>query len=370
MAIKQGDKDYLEAHSKAKLEFLKKYLDRYLKILMLDKYTDEINTFDLFCGIGIYKKDNSKGSPVIIADLLKSNHEKFNRNTELNLYINDKDKSKIDFVSKYIERNYDEFKFYSSSLDAKEIIKKINDNVKFSSKKNFIFIDPHGYKDVYKQDISNLMNIGKTEILIFLPVYNMYRFLKPTKEDKLNPSYKSIRRIMDEFKLHYDVKNIEEYIDCITNAFTFEDKFYATSFKLKKDKSGNIYALFFITKHIKGLEKAVEVKWEIDEECGVGYKKKEPNLFEEEFSQNNSFDCMNNLENKLIKFLSDFRTNKEIYEFVLKNGFLPKHVNLILKKSQNSNLLEFDRKIRKNSFYISYKYYKNNEIKYKVKKND
>ena len=176
MALKQGDKDYLEAHSKAKLEFLKQYLDRYLKILLLDKYTVQINIFDLFCGIGIYENDGSKGSPIIIADLLKYN-KKFNQETELCLIINDIDEKKVKYVSNYIKENYqEEFYFIYYSLDAKKIIDEIK-KLNFSSQtKNFIFIDPHGYKDIFKNDIYELMNIGKTEILIFLPVSNMFRF--------------------------------------------------------------------------------------------------------------------------------------------------------------------------------------------------
>jgi len=369
MAVKQGDKDYLEAHSKAKLEFLKRYLDKYLKILILDKYTKKINIFDIFCGIGIYERDNSKGSPIIIADLLKSNIKNFNQNTTLlSFFINDINKQKINFVSSYINENYQGiFQFKSFSLDAKEIISEIK-KIKYSNDtKNFIFIDPHGYKDLYKQDIYDLMNIGKTEILIFLPVSYMYRFLKPTKEDKENSSFRHIKRIMEEFKLEYDVNSIDEYIDSITKAFSFDNYFFTTNFKLKKDSSGNFYALFFITKNIYGLEKAIEAKWEIDEVCGKKFETKELHLFTKDFSNKEKENCLYEFKKKLMHYLQDFKTNIDIYKFTLQQGFLPKHTKSILKQYQKQNRLEFDRKVRKNSFYISYEYYKKNTIKYGVK---
>ncbi len=367
MAVKQGDKDYLESHSKAKLEFLENYLDKYLKILILDKYTNEINIFDLFCGIGIYQEDNSKGSPVIIADLLKHNHHIYNSSTKLNLFINDKDKNKIDFVSNYIKANYNEFGFYYYSLNAIDIIKKIG-KIKFKdTTKNFIFIDPHGYKDIYKKDIFNLLSIGKTEILLFLPVYHMYRFLKPTQEDKQNPSYKHIKRIMDEFELNYDVSNIDEYIERITQSLTFNGNFFVTNFKLKKDGSANTYALFFITQHIKGLEKAIEAKWKIDEVCGEKFEIEEKHLLSKLFAENKKKDCFNNFYNNLIEYLKEYKTNQELYIFALQQGFSISQANEALRKLQKENKLQFDRQIRKNSFYLSYGYYKYKEPKYKVK---
>ena len=169
---------------------------------------------------------------------------------------------------------------------------------------------------------------------------------------------------MDEFQLYYDVEDIDEYIENIADAFSFQNKFYTTSFKLKKDNLGNTYALFFITKHIKGLEKAIEVKWQIDEECGNGYERKEPNLFEEEFKAKNNLECITVLEKKLINFLNSFKSNKDIYEYILKNGYLPKHGNEILKKLENENKLSFidEQNRKKKRFYLN-----NNEIKYKVK---
>ncbi len=364
MAVKQGDKDYLESHSKAKIEFLKKYLDRYLKILLRDKKTKQINIYDLFCGIGIYKGDGSKGSPIVAMELIKNNIIYF-KDKKIRLIINDIDKNKIYYVSEYINKNKNNFfEFEHYNLDVKKAFKLITQNKFDYDTKNFIFIDPHGYKNIYKKDIFNLMNSGQNEILMFLPVFDMYRFLKATVNDQENPSYRHIKRIMDEFELYYDVNSIDEYIDNIANAFGFKNKFYTASFKLKKDNSGNIYALFFITKHIKGLEKANEVKWEIDEECGDGYKKKEKNLFEEQNSEENNLKCLEFLEEKIIQFLNNFKTNIELYKFILKNGYLSKHGNKILKSLENKEKLYFidDINRKKKSFYL-----KNNEIKYRVK---
>ena len=135
--------------------------------------------------------------------------------------------------------------------------------------------------------------------------------------------------------------------------------------------SSNYYALFFITKHLKGLEKAVTTKWELDKLCGKGFEKKQPqSLFETEDKEDKKENCLEKFKSKLMTYLRQERTNKEIYLFALTNGFLIKHTNDILKKLQSDGKLDFDRKVRKSSFYLSSNHYKDNEIKYKVKINE
>ncbi len=55
-------KDYLEEHSKEKIKFYEKYLNAYLAILLNWHYTKAINIYDVFCGVGLYSDDGSKGS--------------------------------------------------------------------------------------------------------------------------------------------------------------------------------------------------------------------------------------------------------------------------------------------------------------------
>ncbi len=56
-------KDVVLPHSKAKVEFFKSYLEKYLSILVNSKYISEINIVDAFCGKGEYS-DGGIGSPI------------------------------------------------------------------------------------------------------------------------------------------------------------------------------------------------------------------------------------------------------------------------------------------------------------------
>jgi len=374
-ALKQGEKNYLEEHSKEKVAFYEKYLNLYLTVLLNTQYVKAINIYDIFCGVGIYDGDGSKGSPVVAMECIKNQLKIHweNKDKPISLLINDGDGKRVAIAKNYIEKHCNaKCEFSAFNLDAKKIFSFVIDKIKKSKKdeNHLIFIDPHGYKDIYKSDIVNIMEAGKSEILIFLPIHLMYRFLKPTEKDKENPSYIPLRRFMTEFGLEYDATSPQEYILHIEKAFLCNEKYYTTSYILQASSS-NYYALFFITKHIRGLEKAIDTKWELDELCGEGFEKQQPkSLFEDEEKENKKENCVEKFKEKLVEFLHTERTNNEIYIFALTNGFLIKHTNAILKQLNKENMLNFDRKVRKNAFYLQYEYYKNNTVQYKVKVNE
>ena len=372
--VKQGDRDYLEEHSKEKVAFYGEYLDLYLTVLLNTTYIKSINIYDLFCGVGIYAEDGSKGSPIIAMESIKKqlSIQQNSNNKQMKLIINDGKKESVERAKQYLVEQNINFDFEAYNLQAEDIFSLTINNIKSSKDDEFnlIFIDPHGYKDIYKKDIINIMNAGKSEILIFLPIHMMYRFLKPSEEDKENPSYEHLIRFMKEFKLHNIVESTDEYIANIKESFSFDNQYFTTSYKLRATNSHNDYALFFITKNIYGLEKAVETKWKLDKLCGSGFEKKKPSLFDVEFEDSKKEDCLNNFKNKLIIYLKEERTNNEIYKFTLTSGFQIKQTNEILKALCSENRCTFDREVRKNSYYLNYAHHKDNEIKYRIKINE
>lgn len=370
--IKQGEKDYLEEHSKEKVEFYKKYLDLYLTVLINAEFTKSINIYDIFCGVGIYDLDDSKGSPIVAMECIKNQLKQHSKNSykKVRLLINDGDTKRVERAKNYIEKNYNnEFEFTHYNLLSEEIFKLTISKIQKTqpNETNLIFIDPHGYKHIYKKDITNIMEAGKSEILIFLPIHQMYRFMKPKDFENEHISSLPLRRFMTEFELEYDAKNSKEYISHVQKAFSFNEKYYTASYILESDRK-NLYALFYITKNLKGLEKAIVTKWELDGLCGKGFEqKKAPSLFEELDKEEKNENCLDNWFKKIKVYLQSEKDNNEIYEFTLKNGFLLKHTNEVLKKLQTDNKLDFDRKIRKSSFYLNYDSHRDNDIRYKVK---
>lgn len=255
------------------------------------------------------------------------------------------------------------------------MIKTVITNIKDTKndEKNLVFIDPYGYKEIYKNNILDIMKAGKSEIILFLPISNMYRFSKDAIANEENKSYMHLRRFIEEFfdENHPIYKGAFEhqleYIDYIKNALCFNDIYFSASYSIQRDTK-NYYSLFFVTSHIYGLEKVLETKWKLDALCGEGFEQsKQVGLFDEENKENKKNECLEELKISLLSFLNEYKTNYDIYEFVAKEGFLPIHANKVLEDMRESLSFESDYKPRKNAFLIGYKYYKAKDKRYRVK---
>lgn len=372
----------MQIHSRAKVDFYKTYLEMYVAILCQSQYIRHIHIYDVFCGMGIYE-DGGKGSPVVAYETIRGIYDahKISTATDIVLTINDISKERIDKVKDYIEANkhsYCRVRPYNMAIE--KLLEKIIPEISATPKdtRNLVFIDPYGYKDIKKELLLNLMANGRTEVILFLPISHMQRFTNVAmQDDDAMTQYEPLRTFVYSFfpdeshPIRQNTVKAKEYIQYITDALKFDDKYYTTSYYIERDKA-NIFALFFMSSSIFGFEKILETKWKLDEEHGGGFrlpdKDQTLNMFADEFAIETKNENAKKLRNILVDALKTPKTNNEIYELVLRNEFLPKHANEVLKEMQdvnaNFNVLDYKtgEKARKNSFYLSYKYYNSEPI--------
>lgn len=383
MKTKKADvKNTMQIHSQAKVEFYKTYLERYVAVLCQSKHINHIRIYDVFCGMGIYE-DGGKGSPVVAYDTIKSVFETHNiaNNTEIELVINDKSDTRIAKVKEYIESNkhsYCRVRPYNLEIGQllEIIVPEINNTI--SNTRNLVFIDPYGYKDIKKELLLELMNNGRTEVILFLPISHMQRFTNAAIQDEVSiTQYEPLRDFVYSFfpdtnhPIRQNTVKAIDYIKYVANALKFNDKFFATSYFIERDRA-NYFALFFMSSSIFGFEKILETKWKLDEEHGGGFRLPEKdqtlNIFADEFALETKNENARRLREVLEEALKLPKTNNDIYELVVRNEFLPKHANEVLKDLQNINpkfsVIEIStgKKARKNAFYLTYKNYNTEPI--------
>jgi three-Cys-motif partner protein len=370
---KKDVKKNLLDHSQAKIKLLGEYLKRYLNIICNDGYTREIKIFDLFCGEGVYENDG-EGSPMVIMRAIKDIHflnsAKSKNIPKINTFFNDIDPKKTDKVKKAIKSKslyYEEFGNVNiSNLDYIDYLNQLTPRLnKLSNEKAFVFIDPYDYKNIKISQIIELIKNKKSEILLWLPTQFMYRF-------ESNGTPTALKDFITEIVPFNEWKssdNVWKFVEQLRNGFqnAVGEEYFVDHFTIQKDKC-TVFCLFFFTPHIKGFEKMLEAKWEIDTEQGKGweYSGNQPSLFHENKT--------NTLETNLFNYLkSGGKTNSQLYEFTLRQGFLPKHTNEILYNHQKQGgldvLLENGISARKKAFYISYKYFRDEKSKVMIKLN-
>ena len=92
------------------------------------------------------------------------------------------------------------------------------------------------------------------------------------------------------------------------------------------------------------------------------------NLFAEEFALEAKTENARKLKGILETALKRPLTNNDVYELVVRNEFLPKHANEVLKDMQATNPkfkvvnIITGEKARKNAFYLSYKQYNSEPV--------
>lgn len=302
----------------------------------------------MFCGEGIYK-NGEEGSPLIVLrELIKcfnGNSDNFKRK-KVSIHFNDFGKSdieqginKIERVQKAIQerdmwppKNVKLYFSTSNYNDVKEnIITDLNQLEK--NERALVFIDPWGYKDIEPAELFRFLKNGKTEIILFLPIFFIYRFLKKSLYDQEYKGGEAIRKFAKQ--LNIDKENLPNSV--IKLNMLIEKKLrqlgpvdYVTSFTLQKDEQNNLFALYFLTSNQVGFLKMLEAKWALDEEGGRGFKLNSGNGQMSMFN----FSELNNFEGKILEQLAANKglLNSELLELGLKNGHLPKHTKEVLDK--------------------------------------
>jgi three-Cys-motif partner protein len=339
-------------HSEAKVNLFGRYFSIYLNVLARSSIQN-IYLFDLFCGEGVYK-DGGKGSSIIALECVK-NHYFSNNNTCPNLFItfNDSEKSEIEIGKLKIERVKElaskifcpeNVKVGYSKIDYNLLISKVIQRTSLlqGNERALIFIDPWGYKEIDPTDIKELMKNGKTEVILFLPVYFMSRFANKSKDLDFKGG-KALREFMG--KLFGSVEKIphiqsqKKFIYLIQEQFKiYMNLNFVDTFKIERDNN-NWFCIFFFTNNKKGFQKMLDAKWSIDKKRGEGFKIGDEIKIE-------LFDEMeiSGYEAKVLSHLQSNAnaTNHTLLDFGLMNNFLPKHTKAVLDEIEKTHKFEIN----------------------------
>lgn len=381
MAIgsKKGAKDVVLPHSQAKLDLYKNYLEHYLRVLSLTPYVDGINLFDVFCGSGEYT-DGKFGSPIITNQTIKKINDELNKMGKkaksVQLHINDLDSIKIENVKRILtSQKNPNCQYFAYNTDANSFLENVIQviNGLDNKKRNLIFIDPYGYSLIDKDKIHNLIKNEYTEILLFLPTMQMYRFKSIALNDFERSCYDGLRNFIFSFfpenhKIHHDgIQDIFEFINEIKEALNFNKQFYTCSHYIERGK-GNYYSLFFITSNIYGLEKMVESKWKLDPNKGKGFNQPsvQGNMFDSSFLEADISHNIANLKNIFVEFLQKNGTlnNCQIYELALAAEYTPAQAKKAIDELlSNRRIKDITGESNPLGAYINYNNYKDRIIK-------
>jgi three-Cys-motif partner protein len=374
-----------DAGTKLKLDILSKYLVEWFQVMVNTDFLRTIYLYDFFAGSGT-DSTGYPGSPIIMLTHLIENCSKLKeKNKMAKLVLNDNVAEKVQKLkikcSKLFENCYKKMECPSFSDNNCSVISVRYENKHFKNlfpeeyKKLqtitnpycFMFIDQYGVKEVDTSTFSILSSLKHTDILFFTATAHVKRFSK-------TEGFQKHLNFGDDFES--SEKDHRELCNHYTSLIPKNSEFHIAPFSIKKEDTGMICGLIFGSNNLYGIEKFLQVAWKIDSLTGEAnydiddddIRFDSPFLFEEQ----NKPKKLDRFEKNLKEYLCIERTNKEIYEFTLLEGFLPAHTNQILgdlEKSDHLTVHIIFGESRKRAFYINHKDEERVRVSYEQHKN-
>jgi hypothetical protein len=234
--------------------------------------------------------------------------------------------------------------------DFKSITAKALETFKTKVAPKFFFLDPFTYSDIGIEDVKGLMNVPAAEVLLFLPTFHSYRFVKCANE------VGALKTFLENFteKGCADYTDINDFNDSIRQKLLKHIGLkYVRAVGLDEGSREN--ALFYLTKHVTGMLFMNKLVWKHTQD-GVTVKVKRdagPTLFNLSTITGN----FKRIKECFQDYIKEKRrlTNIEIIEFVAQNGFDTTYANDILKemKKQGTVTVEYKKNDKTRGFYVA-----------------
>ena len=241
---------------------------------------------------------------------------------------------------------------YTAAPYANAIANAIRQTQQLSrQEKALLFIDPWGYGMINVADLRAALASGHSEVLLFLLVEMMYRFARRVIKKDF-PGGEPLKRWLTELfpAEQPDFGDIHDFINQFREALqTQVGAAYSSRFTLQT-ADRRVYSLFYFTSSRKGLLAMLGAQWKHDEDTGSGHRVEQSlKLFPP--------GTATLYPARLRRYLAGAsRTNDDILEFGLREGFLPKHSNAVLRELVAQNgltvTLPDGTPARKNAFYL------------------
>ncbi len=341
---KKTDAD-MDLHTKQKVAIYDAYLKRYLKIVPSN--SSRINLYDPCAGKGKYGEHD--GSAIVACKNINY-HAAYAPEQGFHIYLNEPNtENRISLQEHCTFPCVD-------CIDSTDATSFISKHCKQDANGHKLwFIDPYGYTQVNRKSISEIMKLQKSEILLFIPLTFIYRFLQGVSDD--NKRLKPIANFLNDYSIaHNEAKNCSsapEFADLISKKL---QTFYGYSWHATMKEGANYYSLVFIGKHHYGLDKFLEARDKILDDLA---------------STQLSLIPMG-AERDLLTLIPEkgYINNCEIYHEGLKNGYSTtgnrKHLESLEKRELIHVTPVNGNRRSKSHFFIGNKYYKDQEIRIKI----
>lgn len=252
--IKLKNLDKKKQQTDYKIRYIIEYIKRWLQVNIHRQEIKDINFVDCMCNAGIYQDGDLCTSMEVLklfADVANTNPDK-----RFNLFINDKDQTRIDICSKIVKKLLSSGEFPNiyitiHSMDVNEYLQ----NYKLFNKyfgyggATVLFVDPYDFGTVIIERLTSFIVKYYCEV-----IFNLFTsdYIRNGIDDRIR-SCIGDTEIIDKYDL----------IEYIVSSLKVGKMKFVFSYQFRTSTNTELYQIIFATPHIKGLEVLKEALWEI-----------------------------------------------------------------------------------------------------------
>ena len=220
-------------HTIKKFELIEEYIKSWAQKLLLTESCNGLIFIDCMCNSGVYTDDAGqlvKGTAVRVSEALREASRSY---TEKNIYIylNDKDKARVDELKKHLPQDERNFKIVTSCGDAHELLRTIGLQLYGTGHLHyFLLYDPYDATIDWKALLPFFRNWG--EVMINHMVSDPVRAITSAKKKQTKAKYENTYLEDFEKLVPYgsDKKAYEARVEEIINSLKGARRYYVSAF--------------------------------------------------------------------------------------------------------------------------------------------
>ena len=221
-------------HTIKKFELIEEYIKSWAQKLLLTESCNGLIFIDCMCNSGVYTDDAGqlvKGTAVRVSEALREASRTYTEKN-IHIYLNDKDKARVDELKKHLPQDERNFKIVTSYSDAHELLRTIGPQLYGTGHLHyFLLYDPYDATIDWEALLPFFQNWG--EVMINHMVSDPVRAITSAKKKTTKAKYENTYLEDFEKLVPYgsDKKAYEARVEEIINSLKGARRYYVSAYR-------------------------------------------------------------------------------------------------------------------------------------------
>ena len=253
-------------HTIKKFELIEEYIKSWAQKLLLTESCNGLIFIDCMCNSGVYTDNTGqlvKGTAVRVSEALREAARTYTQKN-IHIYLNDKDKARVDELKKHLPPDERNFKIVTSCSDAHELLRTIGPQLYGTGHLHyFLLYDPYDATIDWEALLPFFRNWG--EVMINHMVSDPVRAISSAKKKTTKAKYENTYLEDFEELVPYgsDKTAYEARVEEIINSLKGARRYYVSAFPFYNTQNSLVYNLIHCTSNKEGFKLYKRSAWKV-----------------------------------------------------------------------------------------------------------